>query len=627
MFLVELVMQGVRGIRELARLRFQSGFNIVPAGNESGKTTAVDTVQRLLFPSSQAGPMEMLVSKQTPGASRAALVVCSDDGAYFRVIQDFVKHAVNLSQYNAASKEFNLVHKDWGSAASFMGSLTAAMSEEDYSTVFVLRREQFADRSSSGASAPATPKTLGVKPAPPAAKTRAAQARLAELRETLRKAEEAADADYRYQSAKLALEEIRKKSAALGELDGKRAEIEATLTELKGCEALPENLTELVDEHERRRTQKAIDADDLNKELEGLRTQLAGIPSVNVVTDKLFILGAVLGILSIVAGVFVLTAEYAPYFPVGLVLSLILMATAWYNSSRKNAQRRAVQKDGEAVEKELADLERKFAQDGATVNAYMRSVGASTLGDLKEKSENYRYFSSLLKESEEGRRRILGDLTPEILQQQFAKQQAEALELEQATRAVAQYAVDTYSIRQDIERLESESQHTEAARDFGGVGEELPTDFSPSAHGGFPEELVIAGRIGGIELGTLVPAVEAAAQRNLSTATGGKYVRIELGHDGPPVVHAKDDTVLNFAELSHGTKALIYFCFRTGLVEALVGKRQLPFILDDALAGFDPARQQAACQILRALGAKTQVILFTSNPALKAAGDVAAELK
>ncbi len=627
MFLVELVMQGVRGIRELARLRFQSGFNIVPAGNESGKTTAVDAVQRLLFPSSQRGPMAMLVSKQTPGASRAALVICSDDGAYYRVIQDFAKHAVNLSQYNTASKEFNLLHKDWGSAASFMGSLTVAMSEGDYSNVFVLRREHFADRSSSGASALASPKPLEVQPAPPAAKTRSAQARLAELRETLRKAEEAADADYRYQSAKLALEEIKKKLTAFGEIDGKRTEVEATLAELKGCEALPENLTELVDEHERRRTQKTLDADDLSKELEGLRRQLAGIPSVNVVTAKLFILGAVLGILSIVTGVFVLTAEYAPYFPVGVVLSLTLMATAWYNSSRKNAQRRAVQKDGEAVEKELADLERKFAQDGATVNAYMRSVGASTLGDLKEKAENYRYFSSLLKETEEGRRRILGDLTPEILQQQFAKQQAEVLELEQATRAVAQYAIDTYSIRQDIERLESESQHTEAARDFGGVGEELPTAFSPLAHGGFPAELVIAGRIGGIELETLVPAVEAAAQRNLSAATGGKYVRIELGHDGPPIVHAKDDTVLNFAELSHGTKALIYFCFRTGLVEALVGKRRLPFILDDALAGFDPARQQAACQILRALGAKTQVILFTSNPALKAAGDVAAELK
>jgi hypothetical protein len=38
-------------------------------------------------------------------------------------------------------------------------------------------------------------------------------------------------------------------------------------------------------------------------------------------------------------------------------------------------------------------------------------------------------------------------------------------------------------------------------------------------------------------------------------------------------------------------------------------------------------RQKAACQVLRSLGSKTQVILFASNPELKVAGDVFAELK
>ncbi len=64
-----------------------------------------------------------------------------------------------------------------------------------------------------------------------------------------------------------------------------------------------------------------------------------------------------------------------------------------------------------------------------------------------------------------------------------------------------------------------------------------------------------------------------------------------------------------------------------GSIEALAGKRLLPFILDDPFSGFDPARQQAACQVLRALGKKTQVVLFTANPALRMAGEPAAELK
>jgi energy-coupling factor transporter ATP-binding protein EcfA2 len=630
MFLVELVMQGVRGIRELARLRFQSGFNFVAAGNEAGKTTAVDAMQRLLFPNSQAGAMEPLVSRYTPDASRGALVVCSDDGTYYRVIQDFSKRAVNLSKYNPASKEFNLLHKDWDNTTQFMAGLAAGISGEDYTRVFVFRREHGGDRFGPPAqSAFATPRASAPRPAASApAKASAGQARLAELRETLRKAEEAADADYRYQSAKLALDEIRKKITTVDETSRKLSEIEASLAELKGCETLPGNLSELIEDHERRQGQKLTDAEDLSKELESLRAQLGEIPAVNFLTDKLFIAGALFGVLSILAGVFLLTAEHAQYLAVSVLLSLMLMAAAWYNGSRKNAQRRTVQKDVENLEEQRIELEKRFVHEGASITAFMRALGVDTAAELKEKAENYRYFLSLRDDAKEAWQRVVGDLTPEELQRQYSAQQAVAAELEQAARAVAQYAVDTYGIRQDIERLESESAPAEPAWDLGGMGHD---DFTPPAadrgQGGLLAELGIASRIGGIEMETLVPAVEAAAQRNLFAITGGKYIRIELGHDGPPLVHAKDDSIVNFPELSHGTKALIYFCFRTGLVEALAGKRRLPLILDDALSGFDPARQQAACQILRTLGAKTQVVLFTSNPALKAAGDAVAELK
>jgi len=627
MFLVELVMQGVRGVRELARLRFQSGFNFVSGGNEAGKTTSVDAIQRLLFPSNHAEAMESLVPRYASDAARGAIVVCSDDGTYYRVIQDFSKKAVNLSKYNPATKEFNLLHKDWVNAAQFMGGLAAGVSEEDYAKVFVFRREHAND--CPGSSVSAAPPASARKSAP--AKAPAGQARLAELRETLRKAEEAADADYRHQSAKLAHEELRKKMARIDEVEAKKAELEASLAELKGCETLPENLAELIEAHERRKGQKLSDADELNKELESLRAQLSRIPSVNFLTAPLFIAGGVLGVLSMLAGVFVLTAAYAYLFPIGVLLSLVLMAVGWYNVSRKNAQHSAVQKEVEAAEKGLVDLEKKFEQDGAAMAACMRAVGAGTTAELKEKAENYRYLLSLRSDNEEARQRILADATPESLREQHSRQQEEIAELERAAQAMAQYAMDTYSVRQDIERLESETASPGASFDFGAVDQTLPADFASPAggpgQGGFFAELGIAGRISGIEMETLIPAVEAAARRNLSAVTDGKYSRIELSHDGSPIVHAKDDSVVNFPELSHGTKALIYFCFRTGLIEALAGKRRLPFILDDALAGFDPARQQAACQILRALGAKIQVVLFTSNPSLKAAGDVSAVLK
>jgi uncharacterized protein YhaN len=371
------------------------------------------------------------------------------------------------------------------------------------------------------------------------------------------------------------------------------------------------------------------DSDELTKEIEGLEMQLAEIPPVNLVTDKLFILGAVLAGLSVIAGLFILTTEQANFFPLGVLAALVLIAGAWYKGQRKNAQRKQLMKEAETLQAELAELERSFEQGGSAIMDCMKATGSTTTRELKDKADNYRYFLSLRQDIEEQRKHALGGLAVEDLQTEYAKQQQETTELEKAARAVAQYAVDTYSIRQDIERIESEMS-AGAPMDFGG-GQELFAEFAATAsaggHGGFLTELGIASRIGGIEMETLIPAVEAAAQRNLSAVTTGRYVRIEIGHEGDPVVHLKDDSKVSFSDLSHGTRDLVYFCLRTGLLEAIAGKRRLPFILDDPLAGFDPARQQAACQILRALGTKTQVILFTSNPALKAGNDAAAELK
>jgi len=633
MFLVELVLQGVRGIRELARLRFKAGLNVVVAGNESGKTTAADSLQRLLFPSNQTELLATLISKQAPGASRAALVICSDDGAYYRIIQDFSKRAVNLSKYNATNRDFDLLHKDWDNAVQFMAGMTAGMTEEDFARIFIFQREHHAVRTAVSASAAAARPTPSTPGQPAGVKSSADRERLAELRETLRKAEEAADADYKYQSAKLTLEEIEKKIGSLEEIERKKAEIGSTLELLKGYEGMPEDLAGLIDDYERRQGQKLVDADELNKQIEGVKMQLAAIPTREFVADKLFIAGVAVGVLSILAGVFVLTEDQKLLFPLGVLLSLILMAIAWYNSSRKNTQHKNLLKEEEDLKTELAELEKRFQQEGATITAVLRSTGASSPAELKEKSENYRYFLSLGTDLEEQRQRSLGDLNLEMLQQQHEQRQQEAAELEKAARAVAQYNIDTYSIRQDIERLDSAVSAASAgvSWDFGAEPQDLPAFFPDSiaggGRGGFLEEIGIASRIGGIEMETLVPAVEAAAQRNLVAITAGKYVRLEAGHEGDPVVHAKDDSVVDYSGLSHGTRSLITFCLRTGLVEALAGKRRLPFILDDPLADLDPARQKAACQVLRALGTKTQVILFTSNPALSAEGDTAVELK
>ena len=635
MFLVELVMQGIRGFRELARLRFQNGFNLVAAGNEAGKTAAVDSMERLLFPVDQPSRIASLISRQVPDASRGALVVYSDESSYYRLIQDFSKCAVNLSKYNPATKEFSLLYKTWETAVPFMAGLTAGITEEEYAKLFIIRRDQRAVRSASpAAAAPAATPLPRKQPARRSGTAAASEGRLAELREMLRKAEEAADAEYRLQSGKLRLDELRKKLESHDDIDNQYAEMEARLEELKSCATMPQNLAELIDAHVEQQGKKMADSDDLHEQLTQLNAQLDSMPKANIILDKLFLAGVVVAAVSFVAALAVLTPEQDYFFLLGILAAAVLIFAAWYNGSRKTAQRKVVQKEIESLEADRAALEKSFEQGGAAIMDYMKATGSETTEELKEKFDNYRHFLLLRDDIAEQQQRMHGGVTNEALLEDYQRQQLEVLELDKAARAVAHNAVDTYSIRQDIERIESElpggGPSSTFAWDAGApdLGDFGSPDFGVAAPGaGFLAELSIASRIGALEMETLIPAVEAAAQRNLTAITAGKYVRIEIAGDAGPVVHAKDDTAVQVSGLSPSTQELISFCIRTGIVEALAGKRRLPLLLDDPLAGFDPLRQKAACQVLRSLGARTQVILFASNPALKMDGDVFAELK
>jgi len=630
MFLVELVLQGIRGFQQLARVRFQGGFNFVAAGNEAGKTTAVDTIIRLLNPVNQPGKMESLVSNVTPDASRGALVVFTDDSSYYRVIQDFSKRAVNLSKYNPGTKEFTLMHKDWDTTAQFMAGLLPGVSEDDYARLFVFRRESCSGQPSQGmpGSPSAAVPQAKARSSAAAGRSSSHEARLAELRETMRKAEEAADAEYKLEAAKIRMGELAKKLERMTDARQHLERLEAEIEKLKVCEMLPENLPDLISDHEREQGDKMVKTDELAQDIESLTIQRDTIPTANLVTDKLFIAGAAVLGLALLSGLFPLEGSEI-YFPLGILAALLLITAGWYNSSRKNAQRTAIQKEIDELVTERAEIEKKFQDSGATIMKFMKATDSNSAAELKEKADNYRHFLAAYHDLKEQQQLMTSGVNVADLQAEQAKQQEEIAALDKAAKALAHNAVDIYSVRQEIERLEAEQAAASPDLGFPGMGLDAGFASPPPAGGGLNvlAEIAVASRVSGVEMETLVPAVESAAQRNLLTVSVGKYVKIEVGPDGLPIVHDKHGAKIAYGALSHGTRKMVCFCLRAGLVEAIAGKRRIPFVLDDPFTGLDPARQQAACQLLRVLGTKTQVILFTSNPALKTANDVVLELK
>ncbi len=625
MFLVELVMQGVRGFQQVTRLRFQGGFNFIAAGSESGKTTTVDTAVQLLFPRNEPAKLEAFHSRLSPDASRGALVVYSDDGSYYQVIEDFSKRAINLSRHDPATKKFTLLHKDWNAAAQFMTGLLPSLSAEDYNRLCVYRRESCWGQSTASTAAAAVERPRAAAPA----RGEGQNPRLAELHETLRRAEEAADAEYKADAARMRLNEIAKKLERIEEGRAGTAQIEAQLAELQSCETLPQNLAELIGAHEQEQSQKLVRTDELDRDIEGLTAQRDGMPQPNFLTERLFLAGVAVAVLAFVAGVFLLSEEQSHFFPIGVLAGALLAAAGWYNSSRKSIQRKAFQKEIDTLVKERAEVEKKFQDSGATIVKYMQATGSASAVELKDKADTYKRLREHLADLQEQQKLSLDNQAEEDIQASYDTQRQEVEKLEQAAKALAHFNVDTYGIRQEIERLEADhATHpavgfTEMA--MGGISMPLPAETAGSMN--VLAEIAVASRISGIEMETLVPAVESAAQRNLSSVSAGRYGKVELSPDGRPVVHDRTGARIAYNSLSHSTRELVSFCLRAGLIESIAGKRRLPFLLDDPFTGMDQARQMAVCSVLRQLGTRIQVILLTANSALRAPGDAASELK
>ena len=93
----------------------------------------------------------------------------------------------------------------------------------------------------------------------------------------------------------------------------------------------------------------------------------------------LFILGAVFGGLSVIAGLFILTSEQAHLFPLGVLAALLLIAVAWYKGQRKNAQRKQLMMEEETLRVELGELDVVF--EGLAIEALGFSDCLGTLGE------------------------------------------------------------------------------------------------------------------------------------------------------------------------------------------------------------------------------------------------------
>lgn len=120
---------------------------------------------------------------------------------------------------------------------------------------------------------------------------------------------------------------------------------------------------------------------------------------------------------------------------------------------------------------------------------------------------------------------------------------------------------------------------------------------------------------------TRQPKVLATAGEAFGRVTGGRYTAVvqpEDLEDDLRVLDA-DGRAKSLDALSRGTAEQLYLCLRLGLAHEFAARSvALPFVMDDCLVDFDPARAAATADLLVEFAIANQVLVFTCHPATAA---------
>lgn len=109
------------------------------------------------------------------------------------------------------------------------------------------------------------------------------------------------------------------------------------------------------------------------------------------------------------------------------------------------------------------------------------------------------------------------------------------------------------------------------------------------------------------------PALNKRAGELFHLLTGGEYDQVSLTREFEALAAKQNDvTPRRLLTLSRGTADQLYLAVRLAVCDlVLPGEDPAPLILDDALVYFDDKRLALALDLLRELGQKRQILLFT----------------
>ncbi|MBS9335887.1 AAA family ATPase [Fructobacillus papyrifericola] len=275
-------------------------------------------------------------------------------------------------------------------------------------------------------------------------------------------------------------------------------------------------------------------------------------------------------------------------------------------AEKKDAQQRALY--GLLAEQSVATLadfyqalkeQKQEQQDGDRVQLIRRQIGEKRLANLQARFEKH------------------GKATEQILQTELAAAKRAVEEQAGQEKGLQQALANNQSARLQLEKDGGLSAVEQALEN---QASDLKEDFTSYLAESLAEEVVKKAFLG--KDGDQGQAVLKQAGAYLAQLTAGRYQEITLVKGKLIVSSGREQgdfgsVPFQAAELSSGSRDLLYLAIRLALAMTLTVEEPLPLLIDDAFVHLDKKRRESALALIQEIATENQVLYWTFDERLE----------
>jgi hypothetical protein len=655
--IVELALYGIRHVQSMTRLAFGPGLNVLSGGVGTGKSTMFELIVALLCPE-LTDRFRPFVHPHHPERAQAAVVFQADDGAFYRVIRDFVKGRISLTKVESPDKTAGglpplasdapsvktelerlfhgltaeQIYSHWLSSPTRLPS-SPAYSPAPPPTSPITGDSSNGAAATAGRAAPAVQAGSSVQS--PAVRSPASNSRLEELKYALTKAEETLALDEQTMAAQDRVSALKQKLTLIGRVTEERDALQKELKGFPGFDQLQPGYVALIEGLAERQRSLHNHLDSIQTKLQELEADRASLPNQPIFLQRRFHVGAGLIGLALLVALFVnLPGLFRFVFLALLFPGLGILVWSIATDMRTQSARTALDEKIKALKKEQETAEKQFAREQRPALELLAQTKCDSVEQFKERSRNVDRLHDQIERLTDEQTQMLNGQPLEQIQQQLQTLTAEAHTLEERLRETASIAAksgmgDVASLQAEIARLESGqfggtgSAGVSSLEDFGDALDANP----PSGHSATAAPSVLTW----LEVLRTAwphnhPTLQTAVSTLFSKLSGGGYGKAEWSNGGLHI-QARDQREVDPELLSSGQRDLLAVaCFLAPWLTARTEKTfvslgRFPLLLDDPFLSLDSAAQSAFIQLLRSLGTSQQILMATRLPVPEQPGD------